>query len=442
MYHPYHGELEAEPNGQEFIELYNISAEVVDLTGWQFTDGIDFNFPPDTNLAPGQYLVVAADVSVFGAVHPTVTNVIGGWSGKLSNSSEKIVLTDGAGMQVDEVRYADEGDWAERFLDPPDHNERGWDWSNAHDGDGKSLELINPLMPNEHGRNWTASASPGGSPGVANSAASSDIAPLIVDIEHFPYIPTSSDTVTVSALILDELSGGFTATLHYRVDGEPTFNTTLMLDDGAHGDGGVGDGVYGAELPAEPNGTIVEFYIETTDAGANSRTCPAPADVDGTPEQVTNLLYLVDDSFDPNWYGGRQPLYYIIMTDAEFLHLQDIGDTNFTEGIREYRTNAHMNATFISVDGLDMKLRYNVGVRNRGQGTRRMPPMNYRIDFRHDQSWKSITELNFNTEYSYLQHLGSQIFRLAKLPAAKSAAIQVCVNGRNLSTDGERMYNT
>lgn len=130
------------------------------------------------------------------------------------------------------------------------------------------------------------------------------------------------------------------------------------------------------------------------------------------------------------------------MTDAEFLHLQDIGDTNFTEEIREYRTNAHMNATFISVDGLDMKLRYNVGVRNRGQGTRRMPPMNYRIDFRHDQSWKSITELNFNTEYGYLQHLGSQIFRLAKLPAADSAAIQVCVNGRNLSIDGERMYNT
>ena len=59
------------------------------------------------------------------------------------------------------------------------------------------------------------------------------------------------------------------------------------------------------------------------------------------------------------------------MTDAEFTQLQDIGDYEWDEAndIREYRTNAQMNATFISVDGTDDKLRYNVGVRNRGNGT-------------------------------------------------------------------------
>jgi len=441
MYHPTHGQFEPEPVGREFVELYNAGAETVDMTGWQFTDGIDFNFPADTNLAPQGYLVVAADVNAFSAVYASVTNVIGGWVGKLRNSGEKIVLADANGKQVDEVHYYDEGDWAERMLGPLDHNERGWEWSNAHDGDGNSLELINPLMPNEHGQNWAASAA-GPTPGAVNSAGAADIAPLIADIEQSLFIPTSSDTVVVTAAIVDELTSGLSVSLRYRVDGQPSFSATAMFDDGAHGDGHAGDGVYGAQLAAEPNGTIMEFYIQTTDAAANTRTCPAPADVDGTPEQVTNLLYLVDDSFDPNWQGGRQPVYYIIMTDAEFQHLQDIGDTNFTPEIREYRTDAQMNATFISVDGTDTKLRYNVGVRNRGQGTRRTPPMNYRVNFRHDETWKDITEINFNTEYTYLQQVGSQIFRLAGLPAASSAAIQVCVNGRNLSIDGERMYHT
>ena len=39
-----------------------------------------------------------------------------------------------------------------------------------------------------------------------------------------------------------------------------------MLDDGAHGDGRAGDGVFGARIPPQPDGAIIEFYVEATDA--------------------------------------------------------------------------------------------------------------------------------------------------------------------------------
>ena len=33
----------------------------------------------------------------------------------------------------------------------------GGQWDGAADGDGPSLELINPLLPNEYGPSWAAS---------------------------------------------------------------------------------------------------------------------------------------------------------------------------------------------------------------------------------------------------------------------------------------------
>ena len=99
-----------------------------------------------------------------------------------------------------------------------DHEHRGWQWSDAHDGGGMSLELINAFMPNEYGQNWAASQTVGGTPSAVNSVSNVDIAPMILDIEHYPIIPGPEDEVTVTAKILDELSSGISVTLHYRID--------------------------------------------------------------------------------------------------------------------------------------------------------------------------------------------------------------------------------
>jgi hypothetical protein len=133
MYHPYHstsGTIEPEDIREEYVELFNRGTALVSLSGWQFSDGVDFAFPNDVTIGAGQYLVVAADVNTFTANYPSVTNVIGGWVGRLSNSGEAIRLNDDMGITIDRVRYADEGDWSVRELGPEDYYPASrWSWS-------------------------------------------------------------------------------------------------------------------------------------------------------------------------------------------------------------------------------------------------------------------------------------------------------------------------
>jgi len=246
--------------------------------------------------------------------------------------------------------------------------------------------------------------------------------------------------VTVTAHIVDELTTGITVTLYRRVDvdhGLPpnTFDTLTMLDDGLHGDEKASDGIYGANIPAHPNDTIIEFYVEASDAGANSRTWPAPTQPSG--QQLTNSLYQVNDRFDPDaeWTPGSQPIYHIIMTDAErYELLVEIGN-----GGPDKYSNAQMNATFISIDGTDIKTRYNCGVRNRGKGSRLAPPMNYRVNFANDRSWEGATAININSRVPHSRLIGNVINRLAGMPAAEATAVLTRVNGLN-RTDSTNPY--
>ena len=223
MYHPYATGLpnaQTEDLGEEYVELYNRGDASANLTGWRLADGVDFTFPAVT-LGAGEYLVVAADVAAFSAKYPGVTNAVGGWLGRLSNSGEDIELEDALGVRIDRVAYADEGDWAQRIEGPLDRGHTGWTWSDEHDGAGKSLELINPMLTNNIGNNWSASLVDHGTPGATNSVASADVAPLIRDVSHFPIIPRSSDPVTIGAEIVDELTAGLSVFVQHRTDGDP-----------------------------------------------------------------------------------------------------------------------------------------------------------------------------------------------------------------------------
>jgi hypothetical protein len=182
---------------------------------------------------------VAANAAKFTAKYPTVTNFVAGWTGMLSNSSNRIVLEDALGTKVDEVQYADDGDWSIRERDDPDFGHRGWRWRSPADGFGKSLELINVLFDNSLGQNWMASTATNGTPGAQNSVAANDIAPVILDGGHFPLVPKSTDSVAVTCRVIDDHATSMTVSLHWRPDGG-TWTTVPMFDDGAHGDAAVG----------------------------------------------------------------------------------------------------------------------------------------------------------------------------------------------------------
>src|SRR4026208_680724 len=90
MYHP-----SSEDIREEYIELLNTGTTNVNLSGWRFSKGVQFVFP-NVTLAASGYLVVAADVTALTKKKPGVGNVIGNWTGRLSNSRNTINLDDAA----------------------------------------------------------------------------------------------------------------------------------------------------------------------------------------------------------------------------------------------------------------------------------------------------------------------------------------------------------
>lgn len=145
-------EIHYEPSdGQgrtEFIELHNYSATAADLGGWFLSDGVFLQFPTDTSIQPGGYLVVAQSPADLVARYGTTA--MGPFSGRLSNNGERVVLRDPAGNAVDEVNYG-----------------IGFPWPTASSGEGASIELVHPSLDNDLGGSWRASgaaANPHGLP--------------------------------------------------------------------------------------------------------------------------------------------------------------------------------------------------------------------------------------------------------------------------------------
>ena len=123
----------------EFIELYNRGGSTVDLSGWDFADGINFTIPPGTSIPSGGYLVVVADSAYMSATYGGIP-MVGNFTGQLSNGGELVRLEDSFGNLADEVHYMPSGDWPE-----------------LADGDGASMELRHPGMDNSISTAWSDS---------------------------------------------------------------------------------------------------------------------------------------------------------------------------------------------------------------------------------------------------------------------------------------------
>ena len=122
----------------EFVELFHRGGAPVDLSGFRFSDGIDYTFPNGTELEAGEYLVLAQDPAFISATYGV--QALGPYVGNLSDQGESLRLVDRDGNLVDEVRYYDSGRWPR--------------WA---DGGGSSLELIDPSQENDFGSAWEAS---------------------------------------------------------------------------------------------------------------------------------------------------------------------------------------------------------------------------------------------------------------------------------------------
>ena len=425
-----------EPVAQEWLELRNPDAVAVDVSGWALTKGVAFTIPAATVIPAGGYLVIAANVAAFNAAHVGFTGtVIGGWTGTLANGNQQVQLDDNLGSKVCDVTYADEGEWALRGRGVLSLSHKGWSWFNKATESGNSLELRNPALGIGSGQNWGFSATVGGSPGAANSVASTNVAPLIKDVKHRPIVPKTTDPIVVSCNLEDE-APITSATLHWRLDGG-TFATLTMTDTN-------GDGDVEASIPAQANLAVVEWYISATD-GVNTRTWPAPArtsDPGILPEtfgQVTNALVQVDNTFDAaaNFRtAGNQPIYRFVMTEVERAELAQIGSTSGQE-----HSDATMNGSFVSQDGTGVQNIYLCGFRNRGFSSALGPPNNFHVNFRSDDTWHGRKGFQINCQYGYSQALGNACFERAGVQPQETEIVKIRVNGADLAGTGAQMYS-
>ncbi len=169
----------------EFLELYNNGSTTVDLEGWYF-DGFTFTFPAGAAIAPGAFLVLAVDESEFENAFGFLPDYE--WdSGALSNGGEELVLNTAGGAQVDAVEYDD-----------------GGDWPGEADGDGPSLELIDPALDNALASSWQISYVDGGTPAAPNSSPTADARDLPRAFALQAPVPNPFNPATTLAFTLPE----------------------------------------------------------------------------------------------------------------------------------------------------------------------------------------------------------------------------------------------
>jgi len=149
----------------EYVELLNRTTAPIDIAEWKFSDIIDTSHAQNgrtlsadvMNIAPGGFVVVASDSSIFTAYATLASGssrVIVRRSGlSLNNSGDHIMLYDRTMHTVDSVAYLPT--WHNTMLD---------------EVKGKSLERISADLGSNDRRNWSTSADPsGGTPGRRNS---------------------------------------------------------------------------------------------------------------------------------------------------------------------------------------------------------------------------------------------------------------------------------
>ena len=132
-----------------------------------------------------------------------------------------------------------------------------------------TVEYVRVFLPEDEGN------------GNTNRIISDSYTILPGEVEEPPFIsktsltnPVENEPTWITANIYRPQPGSH-VTLVYNAGGIG-FQLT-MFDDGFHGDGIAGDGKFGAQLPAFPANTSIEYYIAATDRFGEPQTEPAGA---------------------------------------------------------------------------------------------------------------------------------------------------------------------
>ncbi len=234
QYHP--PPLPGNGDDYEFIELANVSAASVDLfdaanpaNRWGIRGGVDFTFPANTTLTPGERVLVlpfdpatnVLSLSNFLAAYdvPVATRLFGGYSGKLGNTSDSLELVK-PGVPVG-TPGPDFGFVPAILVDRVNYSGT-FPWPTGAQGTGSSLQRAPLEVYGNEPTNWFAN---GVSPGGVNRTN----APPIIILTA----PADGDNVRFGLPILLRANAsdgdGFVRQVEFFVDGVKAGQATGLL---------------------------------------------------------------------------------------------------------------------------------------------------------------------------------------------------------------------
>ncbi|HAB15609.1 MAG TPA: hypothetical protein DCE44_04070, partial [Verrucomicrobiales bacterium] len=252
-------------------------------------------------------------------------------------------------------------------------------------------------------------------PGRPNTGGVGSLGPLIEDWKHVPGVPSVADSLVITARVQKAFAAVASVTVTYAVQFGSEV-TAAMSDDGTHGDGPAGDGVFGAIIPAgtAQAGQMIRYFITAADtAGAISR----------------HPLYL--DAFGSERYHGtviadptvtsKLPMVQLFVAPAE---RSKIDGENGGRGV-------------VFFDG---ELYDNVLLEVRGNTTAGCNKKSHRVEFPRDHQFRHwgpggrIRKTSFMADYadpSYLrQHLSFWLATKAGLHAPFYDPVRLQMNGQ------------
>ena len=144
----------------DFVEILNISPNVVDLSDVSFTAGVSFSFANSnvTFLLPGQRAVVVSNLEAFEMRYgPTAVQRVAGEFAEESSLralGEQLALAGAGGAAIKDFEYS---------VEAP--------WPTATGDESFSIVLADPASNADHtnGANWTKSTVPEGTPGTGDA---------------------------------------------------------------------------------------------------------------------------------------------------------------------------------------------------------------------------------------------------------------------------------
>ncbi len=373
----------------EFVEIYNNGPTSVDLTGWQITGGISYQFPGGTTINSDSYLVIAADPDTC-QVKFGFSGAVGPYIGGLSNGGDNIELRDPTFCLIDKADYKSWQVWPNvRFI---------------NDGDSPaSIQKINPKLPSHHGGSWSADVPTPMAPNTSVYVSDSGDTPVIEKVSQVPEQPVSGAEVVIKAHLtnLDTMTSSVNVLLEYQVvepgnyihKSDPDYlnnwQIAFMTDDGVAPDVNANNGTFSAAIPAsaQQHRHLIRYRITISTSSGYSVVYPDQNHTE------SNYSYYIYDSYPLiNGYDLNTvtPLQEVTVITGDSTSFKYMGPGNGTDNTGQYTGFEYLGEGTLIYNGqVYDHVRFRPRGRTNGRSVRFKPGVKFDLN-----SENSITPLD------------------------------------------------